>query len=198
MADRLDRMLELVRRHRPGVRLVDRNTVGWVRVPGELARPFAGDINQRFTTVLGDTVYLPGPVERFDRDTLAAILAHELVHQLDQARTGPWFYASYVLLAPTGRTWRACWERRAYAVDLLLAFDRGGEAGLLATRDRLVPVFAGAAYGFMWAGEVSAKRFLQPIVDGVLDGTLAQEQPYRDILAAWRGEAAGPPEPEVA
>jgi len=196
--DRLDRMLALVRRHRPRVRLVDRNTVPWMRLPGELARPFVGDINQRFTTVLGDVVYLPGPVERFDRDHLAAVLAHELVHQLDQARSGPWFYASYVLFAPTGRTMRADWERRAYAVDLLLAHERGGEQAVLATRDRLVTVFAGPSYGFMWAGRASAERFLQPVVDAVLDGTLAQQAPYRDILRAWRGEDAVPPEPEVA
>jgi len=185
--DRLDRMLDLVRQHRPGVRLVDRNTVPWMRLPGELVRPVVGDINHRFTTVLGDTVYLPGPVEQFDRDRLAAILAHELVHQLDQSRTGPWFYASYVLVAPTLRTWRACWERRAYAVDLLLAHERGGEPAVLATRDRLVPVFAGPAYGFMWVGSQAARDFLEPVVQGVLDGSLEHQHPYRDILRAWRG-----------
>lgn len=187
-------MLDLVHRHRPGVRLVDRNTVAWLRVPGDLVKPVAGDINHRFTTVLGDTVYLPGPPERFDPDTLAAILAHELVHQLDQERHGAMFYVSYVACAPIGRTWRAKWERRAYAVDLMLALERGGEAGLERVRERLVSTFAGPSYAFMWAGRDAAARFLEPIVEQVRDGTLAERQPYRDILAAWRGPAPEPPE----
>lgn len=196
--DRLDRMLHLVRHHRPGVRLVDRNTVPWMKLPGDLIKPVVGDLNQRFTTVLGNTVYLPGPVERFDRDRLAAILAHELVHQLDQRRVGSWFYVSYVLLAPAGRTRRAHWERRAYAVDLLLAFEMGGEPAVQATLERLVPIFAGASYAFMWVGAQAARDYLQPVVDTVLDGSLAERFPYRDILAAWRGTVPSPELPEVA
>lgn len=190
MLDRLDRILSLVRRYRPGVRLVDRHTVPWMRLPGDLARPILGDINGRFTTVIGNTVYLPGPVERFPRDRLAAILAHELVHQLDQARAGLWFYVSYGLVAPTVRTLRAHWERRAYAVDLLLAYERGGPAEVERVRRRLIGIFAGASYLFMWSGRASAERFLAPTVTAVLDGSLSREQPYRDILEAWRTPAS--------
>lgn len=187
-------MLELVRRYRPRVKLVDRHTVAWMRVPGELVRPLVGDVNGRFTTVLGDTVYLPGPVDRFDRDTLAAILAHELVHQLDQAQFGPWFYGSYVLVAPSLRTMRAHWERRAYAVDLMLAYERSGAAGLELTRQRLIPIFAGFSYAWMWAGPEAAARYLQPVVNEVVDGSLVARDPYREILAAWRGRGKTPEE----
>lgn len=157
-----------------------------MRLPGDLARPIFGDINRRFTTVLGDVVYLPGPVESFHRDTLAAILAHELVHQLDQAREGVWFYASYGLCAPMGRTRRAHWERRAYAVDLLLAMEAGGPAEVERTLRRLIPIFAGPSYLYMWAGRASAERYLRPTVEAVLDGSLARQAPYREILEAWR------------
>jgi hypothetical protein len=191
MPDRLDRMLDLVRQHRPRLTLVDRNTVPWMRWFGLLASPVAPDLNTRFTTVLGDTVYLPGPPERFPRDGLAATLAHELVHQLDQARWGPMFYVSYVAAGPALRTRRAHWERRAYAVDLLLAFEAGGDAALERTADRLADVFAGPSYAWMWAGRASARSYLEPVVAAVRDGSLAQQAPYDSLLAAWRG-----PDPE--
>ncbi|MFK7931745.1 MAG: hypothetical protein AB8H79_26445 [Myxococcota bacterium] len=186
--DRLDRMISLVRRYRPRLRLVDRNEVRWFALCGEAMRPVVGEVNRKFTTVLGDTVYLPGPVDSFDREHLAAVLAHELVHQLDQQQFGPWFYLSYGIAAPAVRTARAMWERRAYAVDLMLAFERGGSPAVLSTLDRLVDVFAGPSYGFMWAGQASARAYLQPIADEVLQGTLARRAPYDAILAAWRGE----------
>jgi hypothetical protein len=165
-----------------------------MRLPGELARPFLGDVNGRFTTVVGDVVYLPAPPERLDRDRLAAILAHELVHQLDQARFGLGFYLSYALVGPTLRTRRAHWERRAYAVDLLLAREAGGPAAVDRVAEQLVPLFAGPSYGFMWAGREAARRYLAPTVRAVKAGTLDTTFPYDGILAAWRG----PPHPEIA
>lgn len=190
--DRLDRILALVRAHRPRLRLVDRHDVGWMRTAGELLHPVAGPVNERFTTVIGDTVYLPRPPDRMDRDQLAATLAHELVHQLDQARYGPWFFASYAFGAPAVRTARAHWERRAYAVDLLLAYEAGGEPALRRQTGRIAELFSGPSYGWMWAGADAARRYLEPVVQGVLDGSLARTAPYDAILAAWRGTT--PPE----
>lgn len=162
--------------------------MSWLKLAGDIAKPFAGEINRRFTTVLGDTVYLPGPVESFSRTHLAAVLAHELVHQIDQSTHGLGFYASYVLAGPALRTRRAHWERRAYAVDLMLAYEDGGQARLDVTLDRLVEVFCGPSYAFMWAGRDAARRYLAPIAAGVVDGSLARRAPYDEILAAWRGD----------
>lgn len=181
-------MVALVRSHRPRLRMVDRHDVPWLRAVGWLTRPVAPDLDERFTTVIGDVVYLPGPVASIDRDRLAAILAHELVHQLDQARYGLWFYLSYAAAAPAFRTQRAAWERRAYLVDLLIAYERFGEPGVRRTLDQLVELFAGPAYGFMWVGRDAARRYLAPTVAEVLDGSAVERQPYRDIVAAWRGE----------
>ena len=185
--DRLDRILALVRRARPGLRLVDRNDVGWMRLGGQLASPLVPNLNTTFTTVVGNTVYLPRPVEHIQRDQLAAILAHEYVHQLDQARWGPLFYLSYVAFGPAFRTRRAEWERRAYAVDLLLAQEIGGAAALDSTAERIARIFAGPGYLWMWAGLDAARRYLGPTVAAVRDGSLAHEAPYDEILAAWRG-----------
>lgn len=181
-------MVALVRRHRPRLRLVDRHRVGWLRAIGWLVRPVAPDLDERFTTVIGDAVYLPCPVASIDRDRLAAILAHELVHQLDQARYGVWFYVSYAAFLPVFRTQRAGWERRAYLVDLLIAYERFGEPGVQRTLEQLVGLFAGPAYGFMWVGRAAARRYLAPTVAEVLDGSAVERQPYCEIVAAWRGE----------
>lgn len=195
---RLDRMLALVRRHRPNVRLIDKHRVPWMRALGIAMRPFMADFMNSTTVVLGDHVYLPCPPERLPGDLLAQILAHELVHQLDQASLGPLFYLSYAgVPLPMGRTMRAWWERRAYAVDLMLAYEDGGEMGLRHARQRIVRLFAGPSYGWMWAGRRSADRFLDPVVQEILDGSLQQRSPYSAILAAW-GNPDYTPSEEVA
>jgi hypothetical protein len=154
-------------------------------------RPLMPDFMERVTTVIGDTVYLPCPPEQLHPDGLASTLAHELVHQLDQADWGPWFYVSYAVLPlPVGRTLRADWERRAYAVDLMLAWEIGGEERLRRVLDRIHGLFWGPAYGWMWAGRRAAWAYLAPLADEVRAGSLQVRDPYADILAAWRGEAS--------
>lgn len=188
---RLDRVLRLVRSHRPGLRLVDRRGLAVARWVAVLVRPFAPDFPEGTTVVLGDTVYLPRAPDELDPDLLAAILCHELVHQLDQARH-PLFYPTYLLgpPLPVVRTARADWERRAYAVDLMIAHHERGEPGLRRTLDRLVEIFAGSSYGWMWAGRGAAAAYLAPIADRVREGTLQRDEPYRSILAAWTGPGA--------
>lgn len=188
--DRLQRILALARAHRPGLRLVDKADSPLMRALARLARPFMPHFLDRVTTVIGDTVYTPGPPESLPDGLLARILAHELVHQIDQARWGPLFYLSYVGLLPVGRTTRAVWERRAYAVDLMLAHHDDGAAGLEMERRRLAVIFGGPSYAWMWGGREAAERFLQPTVDAVAAGELQQQAPYDDILVAWAGRAA--------
>jgi hypothetical protein len=186
--DRLDRMLALVREHVPGLRLVQKADVPWMRLVGQVIEPLVTGFSTEFTTVIGDTVYLPVPVASFGRDELAGTLAHELVHQLDQAEHGLWFYASYAVApVPVGRTWRAHWERRGYAVDLMLAWEDGGERGLVRAERRIRALFSGRAYGWMWAGDEAAAAYLAPVVAEVKDGSLQREFPYDRILAAWTG-----------
>lgn len=158
-----------------------------MRAVGRVLKPVMPNFATRYTTVIGDTVYLPGDPADLPPDALAATLAHELVHQLDQRRYGPLFYISYGLGLPAGRTLRAYWERRAYAVDLMLAMDRGGPGEVKRVANVLVDVFSGPAYLWMWVGTASAREYLRPVVEDVLDGTLQKHEPYRSILAAWRG-----------
>ena len=185
--DRLDRILDLVREHVPDLRLVLKRDDPGMRALGRLLAPVTPRFQTHFTTVVGRTVYLPRPVQDFPRDGLAMTLAHELVHQLDQRRWGPLFYGSYAVALPVGRTARAHWERRAYAVDLVLMHHDGGEAWMTRRLERLVDLFAGPAYGWMWAGRAAARAFLEPVADQVRAGTLQEQSPYREILEAWRG-----------
>lgn len=192
MDPRLQRVLALTRRHIPGLRLVDKRRVPWMRVLGRVVRPWAPDFDTHYTTVLGRSVYLPRAPEEVPTEVLAATLCHELVHQIDQRRWGPLFYASYGWMLPTGRTMRAYWERRAYAVDLLIAFERGGAPAVHQTADRLAELFSGPSYLYMWAGRESAASFLRPTVEAVLDGSLVRIAPYAEILDAWRGSGPSP------
>jgi hypothetical protein len=186
--DRLDRILALVRSHVPDLVLVHKADVPWMRAAGRVLSPFVPDFDTRFTTVLGRTVYLPKPVDQFPRDELARTLAHELIHQLDMQRYGPLFYTSYAAMMPVGRTWRAVWERRAYAVDLMIAWERGGEQELRRVERWLIDVFSGPTYVWMWSGRDAARRFLEPTIAAVRDGSLKQEEPYKSIFEAWKGQ----------
>ncbi|MEQ1568123.1 MAG: hypothetical protein ABMA64_20960 [Myxococcota bacterium] len=187
--DRLDRILALARRHRPGLVLVDKHDARWMRAVGRAVSPLMPGFMDRVTTVIGDRVYLPGPPDRFDPDELARTLAHELVHQLDQQEHGAAFYLSYAAWPmPVGRTRRAHWERRAYAVDLMLAHHDGGPRGLAREASRVAELFSGPMYGWMWAGSESARSYVQVVADEVAAGTLQLREPYRQILRAWDGE----------
>lgn len=178
----------------PGLRIVRKQDVGWMRALGVALRPLNPRFSTHYTTVVGRTIYLPdGPLP--ERDSQAVTLGHELVHLLDMAEHGLSFYATYLVgPAPFGRTLRAHWERRGYAVDLLIARDRGGRRAVEQLHDWLAGLFAGPHYGWMWAGRDAAHDYLQPTVEAVLDGTLEQREPYRSIIAAWRGTS--PPAPE--
>ena len=190
MDARLSRILKLVRQHVPDLRLVDKHDVRWMRWLGGALWPVVPEFSTRYTTVLGATVFLPQPPEEIAPDVLASTLAHELVHQMDQQRWGPLFYVSYGFCLPSIRSMRAHWERRAYAVDLLLARERGGPAEVERVADLLVDLFSGRAYLWMWMGRQASRRYLEPVVQEVIAGRLDEQEPYRAILAAWRGEDA--------
>lgn len=190
--DRLDRILALVRDDVPGLRLVDKQSVPWMGALGALVRPLMPDFATSYTTVIGSTVYLPDTPEAMDARRLAVTLAHEYVHMLDQAEHGMRFYLSYGFSPlPVWRTHRAHWERRAYAVDLLLAHETGGTDRLALAEARLRGIFAGPAYGWMWGGRPAAASFLKPVTERIRAGTLQRDAPYDRILAAWRGDQVG-------
>ncbi len=183
-------MLILCRGMVPDLELVDKRTIWWMRWLGRLLEPVVPEFSSRYTTVMGSRVFLPAGPDEMHPNVLASTLAHELVHQLDQKRWGVVFYFSYGFMFPVGRSMRAYWERKAYAVDLLVAHERGGEDEVRRVANMLAEVFSGHSYLWMWAGKMSAGAYLQPVVDAVLDGSLEQQEPYRAIMQAWRGPNA--------
>lgn len=185
-SQRLERIEALLRQNVPAVRLVEKSSSPLMRTFGRVLRPINPDFMDRYTTVLGSTIYLPVAKDAFPPNALAQTLAHEMVHQLDMQAFGPLFYVSYVATPlPVWRTHRAWWERRGYAVDLMLAHHEGGEARLAAVETWARGVFAGPHYAWMWGGRSAAARFLAPVVAEIKAGELQQRWPYRDILKAW-------------
>lgn len=185
---RVERMEALVRRNVPGLRIVEKVDSPLMKGLGRVLRPINPDFMDRYTTVLGSTIYLPCPKSTIPPDELAKTLAHEMVHQLDMQDFGALFYLSYVATPlPLGRTHRAFWERRGYAVDLMIAHHTGGDVRLAAVESWVRGVFAGPAYGWMWSGRPAAAAFLKPVSDAIRAGELQKRQPYADILTAWTG-----------
>lgn len=189
LAPGVARMLRLAQRRVPGLRLRDKAGSRRMRALALLLRPLVPDFQTGFITVLGRTIFLPRPLPTYPPRVGAALLGHELVHLLDIQRFGPLFYLSYVL-PPAGRTLRAWWERRGYAVDLLLAHQEG-EAALERQVAFVVELMSGPSYGYMWWGRAAARRFLEPTLAAVRDGTLIQQEPYRSIWQAWTGQIEG-------
>ncbi len=184
--DRLDRMLALIRARVPELKIVHKADSRLMGIIAIALWPITPDFSTRFTTVLGKTVYIPRPMEEFPRDHLARVLAHEFVHQLDMMEHGAWFYGSYLVAPlPVVRTQRAIWERRAYGVDLLLAYDLGGEPELQRYLQYLIETFSGPSYAWMWAGTESARQFLEPLCEEVRSGELQKGEPYASIYRAW-------------
>ena len=188
ISERCERMEALVRRNVPDLQIVEKQHSPLMKGIGRVLRPINPEFMDRYTTVLGSTIYLPCPRSAFPPDELAKTLAHEMVHQLDMQDFGLLFYLSYAVTPlPVGRTHRAWWERRGYAVDLMLAHHTGGEARLAAVESWVRGIFAGPAYGWMWSGKPAAASFLKPVTDAIRSGELQRRQPYADILTAWIG-----------
>lgn len=185
--DRLDRMLALMSSRVPGAGIAVKSDSPAMRALGRALAPINPEFDTRYVTAIGRTVWLPRPIAAWNRDDLAQVLGHELVHLDDQRRYGAAFYLSYGVGLPVWRTARAVWERRGYAVDLLIAQERAGDVGVTRMFERIVPLFAGPAYGWMWGGEAAARAFLAPTAAAVRDGSLGTTDPYDAILAAWRG-----------
>ena len=158
-----------------------------MRLLARLLRPVSPRFGSDFNVALGKTIYLTRPLDHWHTDSLSRVLAHEVVHLIDQKHYGVFFYLSYGLLLPSIRTLRAHWELRAYAVDLLLAWETGGEAALVDTANRVTNHLTGPAYGWMWLGKTAARRLLAPTLQSIRAGELQKRDPYADILAAWRG-----------
>lgn len=187
--NRLDRMTDHIRERVPNLRLVNKSEVWWMRVLGIVLWPLVPNFMTDFTTVFGDTVYLPDDPARLEPDRLAITLAHEYVHQVDQQDNGLWFYLSYVLTPlPIWRTHRAHWERRGYAVDMMIAFERGQDEALNRKLLWLVDIFTGPNYAWMYGGRRAARDYLERTADQVRHNELQKTPLYAGILNAWRGE----------
>ena len=95
-------------------------------------------------------VYLPSRVAmaEMSREGLYSLLRHEAVHLRDARRFPIFFQVSYLVLLPTGLTFRALWEWRGYAETMRCEHELWGEIPD-ALIERIVERFAGPDYLFM-------------------------------------------------
>lgn len=100
-----------------------------------------------YVTCVGDTIYVPVDSYESYKHTPyrhEAVLRHEAVHRRDYLN-GPLFYmSSYVL----SRKWRAYWERRAYAQNMIVEFEKTGTISQ-ETIARIIKRFEGPDYLWM-------------------------------------------------
>lgn len=170
-------MLRRIRTEFPKFKVVNRDDT-WLRHPFRLLRKVTKSDYFNFVTTIGQTVYVgPGWKDRPDISKYK-VLRHELVH-LRQFRVFPfgasWRYLNltlfaffYLFVLPAFWTYRARFEREAYAQTLLVQYEL---EGAISDRDmgentkRMVRIFTGPAYFWMarkkatytWAMELQRK-----------------------------------------
>lgn len=108
---------------------------------------------------------------------------HELVHILDSKKHGLWFYLSYVLLPlPMLLSWRAHWEFRGYAQNLIVSYEETGEI----TDDSLEWVagyFSESLYVWMWPFKSYVRKKLATLRTDISAGTV---EGFYPTLKWWK------------
>lgn len=140
----------------PGFRVAYKDETGWMKALAAVVKPFNPDFLTRYTTTVGKTVYFPSrQVYEASPKGSITVLAHELVHLLDD-QAHPWlFRLSYLFpqaLAPL-----------AFVAYLAMAGKQGWPLGV---------VLGGALAGLLaasWVGSpLAAVVFLTGGVGGLI------------------------------
>jgi hypothetical protein len=100
----------------------------------------------RFTTVLGYTVYMPS--ELIGTNQGYQILRHEAVHMERYSWMGLWYYFLYLFVLPAVWTYRAEFEFEAYVESLRVEYEMTGNISNY-TIDWMVGMFASPNYLWM-------------------------------------------------
>ena len=129
---------------------------------GALVRPFNPTYLTEYTTVMNGKIWLPSRdfLRSKSHEWLYALIRHEGVHLRDMKRFPGVFQLSYLLLLPSGLTFRAYWEWRAYKVSLQTQFEL---YGVISDQylEHLAERFTGPSYLFMWPFPRHIRRVLQ-------------------------------------
>jgi hypothetical protein len=123
----------------------------------------------RYTTVIGWTVYLPTDWARRSPERRYVTMRHEAVH-LRQCRRYGFLRMAFLYLVPffpIGLAWgRARLEWEAYAETLRAIAEVHGLAAARApeVREQLVLQFTSGAYGWMWPFRRQVERWIDEVL----------------------------------
>lgn len=116
-----------------------------------------------FTTVFGQTVYMPEYL--IGSDSGADVLRHERVHMRDSVKWTVWYWITYVML-PIGPSGRAYWELRGYKETMRCYYERNGNIP-----DSIIEFVAGqfttSKYLWMWPFESHIHKILNRYRDEI-------------------------------
>lgn len=148
----------------PGLRVVPKADSKLMRFMEVLLWPLLGSaFSERFTTVVGQTIYTPNNWGIRPETARLGTLRHERVHLRQAKRYGRILFTLAYLLFPLpfGLAWfRARLEWEAYEESMRAAFEYRGEAALNAEhRAHIVGHFVGPSYGWMWPFRAQVERW---------------------------------------
>ena len=161
-AEDLSTLIQHIRKFAPSAGLFFKTDSYLQRLIGWLVRPFNPTYMTHYTTVMGGKIWLPNRefLEQHSNEWLFELLCHEAVHLRDMAQYPGFFQVSYVALLPTGLTFRALWEWRAYKVSLAAQYAVYGviPSGYI---EHIATRFTGPTYLFMWPFRNHIRRALR-------------------------------------
>jgi hypothetical protein len=171
--DRYRALLDEIQAEFPGFRLIHKHDSLLQRSIGSVLKvvTYGGQrsYQTRYTTTLGERVYVPVGWDEWAADERWLVLRHERVHLRQFRRwTFPLMALLYLALPlPLGLAWaRMRFEREAYEETIRAGAELYGRAHVCnaAFRERIVEQFVSGAYGWMWPFRGSMERWY----DGVL------------------------------
>lgn len=171
-AQRLEAYLRALHDEFPRLRFIDKEQSLLCRLIDRALRllTFGGQsaFVQRYTTVLGQRIYLPSRWAHFGDRERYLILRHEAVHLRQFRRFGMPLMAFFYLLPffPVGLALgRALIEREAYRESLVALAEVAGVEALDDPQqiEYIVRQFTGPAYGWMWPFPVQVRAWFRRV-----------------------------------
>ena len=176
--EKVDALLRFAKRQLPDLHIGYRDepapTWVWAIVNAffrVLTRIFPG--MGRYSQGFGSTIMFPSRKDYGDLTDrhVYTILRHELVHLLDSKQHPRWFYLSYLFLLPAFWTFRATWELRGYAQNMMVAYEEDGrisDSQIL----WIASQFTSPVYLWMWPSKRKVLARLTTLRDQILQEEL--------------------------
>lgn len=187
---RLEALLAEVRERHPKYRIVEKTKSGWFwRIIWRLISLFNKRFMQGYATTIGSTTHVGSEFALWDDLDQWHQIRHEAVH-VDQAhswpfgaRVGrlniPFFSFFYLLVLPFFYTFRAKFEKEAYAESIIVSVQLGelDDPEVVARAvSRYVEIFSGPDYLWM-ARRAAVKAWAEATIEKVKKG---------EIVSRWR------------